>query len=98
MLIRIKVKDIRETGRAAQGVRVIDLDEGDRVVAVAKLAEPDDGEDEPQAALPGRRQPGAAPKVRGPRSKSRKPDALPRRGRGLAAIRPSPSSRATARP
>jgi DNA gyrase subunit A len=52
MLIRIKVKDIRETGRAAQGVRLIDLDEGDRVVAVAKLAEPDEGEDEPQAALP----------------------------------------------
>jgi DNA gyrase subunit A len=52
MLIRIKVKDIRETGRAAQGVRLIDLDEGDRVVAVAKLAEPEDGDDEPQAALP----------------------------------------------
>jgi len=52
MLIRIKVKDIRETGRAAQGVRLIDLDEGDRVVAVAKLAEPEEGEDEPQAALP----------------------------------------------
>jgi DNA gyrase C-terminal domain, beta-propeller len=51
-LIRIKVKDIRETGRAAQGVRLIDLDEGDRVVAVAKLAEPEDGDDEPQAALP----------------------------------------------
>ena len=31
-LIRIKVKDIRETGRAAQGVRVIQLEEGDRVV------------------------------------------------------------------
>jgi DNA gyrase subunit A len=53
MLIRIKVKDIRETGRAAQGVRLIDLDEGDRVVAVAKLAEPDEGEEEPQASLPG---------------------------------------------
>jgi len=53
MLIRIKVKDIRETGRAAQGVRLINLDEGDRVVAVAKLAEPDETEDEPQAALPG---------------------------------------------
>jgi DNA gyrase subunit A len=52
MLIRIKVKDIRETGRAAQGVRLIYLEEGDRVVAVAKLAEPDDGEDEPQAELP----------------------------------------------
>jgi DNA gyrase subunit A len=52
MLIRIKVKDIRETGRAAQGVRLIYLEEGDRVVAVAKLAEPDEGEDEPQATLP----------------------------------------------
>jgi len=52
MLIRIKVKDIRETGRAAQGVRLINLDAGDRVVAVAKLAEPEEGEDEPQAALP----------------------------------------------
>ena len=28
-----KVKDIRETGRAAQGVRLIQLEEGDRVVA-----------------------------------------------------------------
>jgi DNA gyrase subunit A len=53
MLIRIKVKDIRETGRAAQGVRLINLDEGDRVVAVAKLAEPDDGDEDAQAALPG---------------------------------------------
>ncbi len=53
MLIRIKVKDIRETGRAAQGVRLINLDEGDRVVAVAKLAEPDEGDDDTQAALPG---------------------------------------------
>lgn len=53
MLIRIKVKDIRETGRAAQGVRLIHLDEGDRVVAVAKLAEPDDGEEDAQPVLPG---------------------------------------------
>jgi DNA gyrase subunit A len=52
MLIRIKVKDIRETGRAAQGVKLIDLDEGDRVVAVAKLAEPEDGEEDAQTALP----------------------------------------------
>jgi DNA gyrase subunit A len=52
MLIRIKVRDIRETGRAAQGVKLIDLDEGDRVVAVAKLAEPEEGDDELQAPLP----------------------------------------------
>jgi DNA gyrase subunit A len=51
-LIRIKVKGIRETGRAAQGVRVIQLEEGDRVVGVAKLAEPDEAEEEAQASLP----------------------------------------------
>jgi hypothetical protein len=34
-------------------VRLINLDEGDRVVAVAKLAEPEDVEDEAQAELPG---------------------------------------------
>jgi DNA gyrase subunit A len=72
MLIRIKVKDIRETGRAAQGVRLIYLEEGDRVVAVAKLAEPDDGEDEPQATLPGAVAPESESKVQGPKSK---PDA-----------------------
>jgi DNA gyrase subunit A len=66
MLIRIKVKDIRETGRAAQGVRLINLDEGDRVVAVAKLAEPDENDDEPQAALPGT---GGQTQDPGPRSK-----------------------------
>jgi DNA gyrase subunit A len=66
MLIRIKVKDIRETGRAAQGVKLIDLDEGDRVVAVAKLAEPEDGDEEPQAALPV--SPATESKVQGPKS------------------------------
>jgi DNA gyrase subunit A len=56
ILIRLKVKDVRETGRAAMGVHLIDLDEGDRVVAVAKLAERDDGEEEPfpsNGVLPG---------------------------------------------
>ncbi len=66
-LIRIKVKDIRETGRAAQGVRVIQLEEGDRVVAVAKLAEPDETEEEPQVSLP---EP-VEKKFRGPSPESR---------------------------
>jgi DNA gyrase subunit A len=69
MLIRIKVKDIRETGRAVQGVRLIDLEDADRVVAIAKLAEPEEVEDEPQASLPesidsegkGSKRPGAKP-------------------------------------
>jgi DNA gyrase subunit A len=42
ILIRLATSDVRETGRAAQGVRLIDLAEGDRVVAVAKLAERDE--------------------------------------------------------
>jgi DNA gyrase subunit A len=71
MLIRIKVKDIRETGRAAQGVRLIDLDGGDRVVAVAKLAEPDDTEEEPPGSLP----PAAAPVVEGSKPKNAQPGA-----------------------
>jgi DNA gyrase subunit A len=74
MLIRIKVKDIRETGRAAQGVRLIYLEEGDRVVAVAKLAEPDDGEDEPQAELPVA-PPATAPKAQDSKAKSKEPGA-----------------------
>ena len=73
MLIRIKVKDIRETGRAAQGVRLINLDEGDRVVAVAKLAEPEEIEEDgqpgllPEATLP---EPPADQGSRGARSES----------------------------
>jgi len=69
-LIRIKVKDIRETGRAAQGVRVIQLEEGDLVVGIAKLAEPDEAEEEPQAALPVSEE-----KPEKPQGKSKKPGA-----------------------
>jgi len=42
MLIRMSVAEIRRSGRATQGVRVIRLDEDDRVVSVA-LAEPAEG-------------------------------------------------------
>jgi DNA gyrase subunit A len=65
MLIRIKVNGIRETGRAAQGVRVIQLEAGDRVVAVAKLAEPEEAEDEPQGSLPVAEAPAPGPPARG---------------------------------
>jgi len=37
--IRTSVKDIREAGRATQGVRLIRLDEGDEIAAVTKLDE-----------------------------------------------------------
>ena len=53
MMIRFPAAQVRETGRAAQGVKVIDLDEGDAVVAVAKLAslgERDEVAEEPEDA------------------------------------------------
>jgi DNA gyrase subunit A len=39
MIIRINVAAIRLVGRSTQGVKLMDLDPGDRLVAVAKLAE-----------------------------------------------------------
>lgn len=36
-MVRINVRDIRETGRNAQGVKLIDLDEGDRLQAIAPV-------------------------------------------------------------
>jgi DNA gyrase subunit A len=45
MVLRTRAGDIRAIGRATQGVRLIEMEEGDAVVAVAKLAEKeDDGE------------------------------------------------------
>ncbi len=37
ILIRTRVSEIRETGRSAQGVRLIKIDEGDRLVAMTKI-------------------------------------------------------------
>ena len=39
MILRMKAGDIRAIGRATQGVRLIEMEEGDAVVSVAKLAE-----------------------------------------------------------
>jgi len=38
-ILRTRVDDVREIGRNAQGVRLIDMSDTDRVVGVAKLAE-----------------------------------------------------------
>lgn len=43
MMIRIKVSDVRVIGRATQGVRLINLDEGDKLVS-ATTVEPEDEE------------------------------------------------------
>ncbi|MFC1624465.1 DNA gyrase subunit A [Candidatus Omnitrophota bacterium] len=37
MIVRCPVKDIRTTGRNAQGVRIIKLDSGDRVASIARV-------------------------------------------------------------
>jgi len=42
MLIRTRAAEVRQSGRATQGVKLIDLDYGDRVVGVARLAERDE--------------------------------------------------------
>ena len=47
MILRLRVKGILVHGRATQGVRLIDVDEGDHVVAVAKLAEKQEEEGDP---------------------------------------------------
>ena len=38
MIVRCPVKDIRTTGRSAQGVHIIKLDKGDQVASVARVA------------------------------------------------------------
>ena len=43
MIVRIKAGSVRQTGRAAQGVKVIDLAEGDNLAAVARVAEEANG-------------------------------------------------------
>jgi len=44
-ILRTRIGDLREIGRNAQGVRLIDMEETDRVVGVAKLAEISERED-----------------------------------------------------
>jgi DNA gyrase subunit A len=46
-IIRMKARDLRPIGRDTQGVRLMDLAEGDRLVSVAALSEPDDNGDGP---------------------------------------------------
>ena len=45
-IIRMRIKDIRIIGRNTQGVRLIELEEGERVVSLARLAEKEEDEAE----------------------------------------------------
>jgi DNA gyrase subunit A len=49
MIIRLNTADISTIGRNTQGVRLIQLEEGDHLVSVARVAE---REDEGDAATP----------------------------------------------
>jgi DNA gyrase subunit A len=42
--IRTRVAEIRETGRGAKGVRLVNLEEGDKLLAIAKVVESDEEE------------------------------------------------------
>ena len=50
-VIRMNTGDMRPIGRDTQGVRLIDLAEGDRVVSIASLSEPE-SEEAPEAEVP----------------------------------------------
>jgi DNA gyrase subunit A len=47
MIIRLNTADISTIGRNTQGVRLIQLEEGDHLVSVARLAEREEGEEPP---------------------------------------------------
>jgi DNA gyrase subunit A len=51
-VIRLRVNEIRVIGRNTQGVRLIELDEGERVASVARLAERDEDGDAKDQAVP----------------------------------------------
>src|SRR5436190_1075755 len=50
VLIRMRVKQIREMGRSTQGVRLIDLDEGTKLAGVERVAEKEEDEENGQQA------------------------------------------------
>jgi DNA gyrase subunit A len=52
IVIRFHVKDIRPIGRNTQGIRMIKVDEGDALVAVAKVVVEDDSNSESDSSAP----------------------------------------------
>ena len=49
-IIRMRIKDIRVIGRNTQGVRLIELEEGERVVSLARLAEKEEDDEAEEVA------------------------------------------------
>ena len=48
MMIRTSAAGVRRSGRVTQGVKLIDLEEGDQVVGIARLAEHEEDDAEPE--------------------------------------------------
>ncbi len=48
--IRMRVADIREAGRATQGVKLINIDEGDEIAAIARVSEQESDDEEDASA------------------------------------------------
>ena len=60
MIIRLNTADISIIGRITQGVRLIQVEEGDHLVSVARLAEREDDEESPGSPSPPGGVPGAS--------------------------------------
>jgi DNA gyrase subunit A len=50
--IRTRVKEIRETGRGAKGVRLVNLEPGDKLLAIARVVESDEEEALAESSAP----------------------------------------------
>ena len=59
MVIRTSVKSIRVQGRNTQGVKLITLDAGDKLVALARVAQEENGDED--AGAPAEPEPGSEP-------------------------------------
>ena len=46
VLIRTRVSEVREMGRSTQGVKLINLDEGEMLAGLEKIVEPDEDDAE----------------------------------------------------
>ncbi len=59
--IRMKVENIREAGRATQGVKLINIDDGDSIAAIARIAEQEDVNEEGEEETSGDETAGETP-------------------------------------
>ena len=57
--VRCPVNGIRETGRGAKGVKLIDLAEGDKLLSIARIVDKGDDDEAPASDTPTAEAPGA---------------------------------------